>query len=491
MFRGGGSLSIFSRPVVEKQAGLKKDWLDVSSFICYYGDFVEEQKNFDVAIMHSNVLFGNDNAKEKVKELSDNGTYTIAYISVGEDTNLEVADGLGAGGYASYYVYEDGYPKVNTNWGSYFVDASNPVWQQKILEQAGQILDYGVDGLFLDTLDTVDVRPESLGGLVELVKLLHETYPEAKLVANRGFNLLKYISPYISGLMFESFNTTYDFEGNRVTDLDEAAVEYNTYVACNVINAVRRYDYFPVFCLDYCNEYEYNYMPREYYNNSWKYDFIPYCTYDHLLFTACNPNVDVKELTAKRGELALSKLGSTGLGEANADVSENNLAYAGNELVTVTVDDNDTYVGYDTAAINDGWYATPENHNQNNWARESWASMDNTNDHWIQFAFDGEKSISKVVVHWANDNDTYYSPQKAIVQVWINGSWINVATFSSAPAEEDGDYLAFQQTTEFTFASVSTEKVRVLQPSGMGCTDKYGDPVRVNIMWVSEVEIFA
>ena len=174
---GGGKLSVFSRPVVEKQAGQKKDWLDVSSFICYYGEFVEEQKNFDVAIIHSTALFGDDNAKDKVKELSDNGTYTIAYISVGEDRNLNTADGLGAGGYASYYVYEEGFPKQNTNWGSYFVDASNPVWQEKILKEAGKILDYGVDGLFLDTLDTVDVRPESLGGLVELIKLLHETYP--------------------------------------------------------------------------------------------------------------------------------------------------------------------------------------------------------------------------------------------------------------------------------------------------------------------------
>ena len=488
--KGSTKLSIFSRPVVEKQAGQKKDWLDVSSFICYYGDFVEEQKNFDVAIMHSDILI-KDGSKEKVKELSDSGTYTIAYISIGEDTVGDtIADGLGEGGYASYYIYEDGAPKKNANWGSYFVDASNPVWQEKILKQAGRILEYGVDGLFLDTLDTVDVRPESLGGLVQLIKTLHETYPEAKLVANRGFNLLKYISPYISGLMFESFNTTYDFATNRVTDLEEAAIDFNTYIACNVINAVRQYDYFPVFCLDYCNEYEYNYMPREYYNNSWKYDFIPYCTYDIGLHTACNPHIDVKGLSAKRGELALSALGSTGLGEPNADISENNLAYKGNGLVTVTVDS--TYsASYDTAALNDGWYATPENHNQNNWAREAWASMEIPTDHWIQFTFTKETSVSKVVVHWANDNGTYYSPQKAMVQALVNGEWMTISTFTNEPETEGGDYKAYLETIEFKFNSVQTTAVRILQPAGMGVADKYGDGGRVNIMWVSEVEIFA
>ena len=300
---------------------------------------------------------------------------------------------------------------------------------------------------------------------------------------------MKYISPYISGLMFESFNTTYDFEGNKVVDLDEAAVEYNEYVACNIINAVRRYDYFPVFCLDYCNDYEYSYMPREYYSNSWKYDFIPYCTYDHLLFTACNPNIDVKDLDAKRGELALSKLGSTGLGDANADVTAANIAYSGNELAKVSVDT--TYPGYDTAALNDGWYATAENHNQNNWAREAWASMDLATDHWVEFSFEAAQSISKVIVHWANDNDTFYSPQKAIIQAWIDGAWVDVSTYTNEPDEVGGDYKAFLESSEFTFSAVSTQRIRVLQPKGMGCADRYGDPVRVNIMWVSEVEIFS
>jgi TM1410 hypothetical-related protein len=475
---------IFSRPVVEKKEGEKKDWNDVSSFICYYGDFDEEQKNFDVAILHSNTLYSTPDAKEKVKELSDNGTYTIAYITVGEDDSLNVADGLGEGGYASYYIYENGFPKINPNWGSYFVDASNPVWQARILAEAGRILDYGVDGLFLDTLDTVDVRPESLGGLVQLVKRLHETYPEAKLVANRGFNLLKYISPYISGLMFESFNTTYDFTSEKVVDLDEAAIEYNTYTACNVINAVRRYDYFPVFCLDYCNEYEFDYMPQEYYNNSWRYDFIPYCTYDINLATPCNPSVVP---TSKRGELALSKFGEDGFDDSNADTSANNLAYKENGA-TVSVDS--TYPGYSIDALNDGWFATPENHNQNNWAKESWASMDVATDHWVEFTFTEAKKVSSVVVHWANDNGTYYSPQKAVVQAWIDGEWKDIAVYTNEPETEGDDYKAFLETTEFSFEAVTTERIRVLQPKEMGCADKYGDAVRKNIMWVSEIEIF-
>lgn len=479
-------ISWFSRPTVEKFEGQKKSWEDVSSFICYYGDFVEEQKNFDVAIMHSNTLFTNgESAKDSVKALQDVGTYVISYITVGEDDSLNVGDGLGEGGYASYYIYEQGFPKQNTNWGSYFVDAGNPVWQAKIIEKAGEILSYGVDGLFLDTLDTVDIAPETMGGMASLVKLLKETYPEAKLIANRGFSALQYISPYIDGLMFESFNTTYNFEQGKVVDIEPEDVEYNENIACNVINKIRKYDYFPVFALDYVNEYEYDYMPQQYYNRSWQYDFIPYCTYDIQLSIACNPNIAP---TSKRGELAFSYEGSSSLSGYNGDMSAANLAYCENG-VTVTVDS--TYGGYSLTPLNDGWYATAENHNQKNWASESWASTDNKSaDHWICFEFAETKSVGTVHVYWGNDNDTFYSPQECIIQAYIDGEWVEVAKFTNEPEVEDGDYKAFLNDTVFEFENVMTTKIRVLQPKNKGCADKYGDAIRSGIMWVSEVEIY-
>lgn len=486
-------ISIFSRPVVAEVENGRKEWLDVSNFICYYGDFdVESQSKFDVVIMHSSALFRDADAKEKVKELKDNGSYVIAYITVGEDDTLSQADGLGENGYASYYIYENGFPKQNTNWGSYFVDAGNPVWQAKIINDSKKILDYGVDGLFLDTLDTVDIAYHTLPGMASLVELLAETFPETKLVANRGFTVLPYISQYIDGLMFESFNTTYDFSLSKVVDLSEEANEYNEDVACNTINTVRQYDYFPVFALDYVNQYEYDYMTAQYYNRSWQYDFIPYCTYDINLGIACIPTDKDGNLimpTSIRGELALSKKTSSDLDGYNGDRSPANLAYKENGS-TITVDS--TYAGYSTAPLNDGWFVTPENHVQAKWSKEAWASTDNKNaDHWIQIAFPTEKSVSKVVVHWANDNDTYYSPQKAIIEAWIDDAWVEVAVITNDPTEEGGFYRAFEQTWEFTFDSVNTTKIKIVQPKGMGCADKYGDSVREGIMWVSEVEVYS
>lgn len=503
-------ISIFSRPTVEKVAGEHKAWNDVDSFTCYYGSLtgnaeenpvlggepitaMEALKQFDVAIIHSSQLYSCENAKELVKELSDNGTYVIAYISIGEDAQLHVGDGLGENGYASYYIYENGMPKMNASWGSYFVDAGNPVWQATILNTARDIMDYGVDGLFLDTLDTVDVAYSTIGGMVDLVRRLDEEFPDAKLIPNRGFTVYPYISQYVDGIMFESFTTTYNEKAEVFEDRSEADLDYNTTIACNVINRARRYDYMPVFCLDYVNEFEYSYVPQGIMNNVWQYDFISYVTYTRALDACPVPGV---KPTSQRGSLALSKLGEeSGDVGTNGDTSASNLAYAENGLCKVTVDS--TFAGYSGAKpLTDGFYATKENHNQVNWATESWASENNPKkDHWIQFTFNQEQTVSEVAVYWGIDgtgsNPTIYSAREAWVEAWLDGEWKRVGYFFWKT--ESGEYLTQQQSTVFKFDAVKTDRIRVYQPKNMGdgtSSRTDGDEtVFSGIMWVSEVEI--
>ena len=141
--------------------------------------------------------------------------------------------------------------------------------------------------------------------------------------------------------------------------------------------------------------------------------------------------------------------------------------------------------------MNDAWYVTDDNHVQSNWAKESWASADNkTVDHWIEFEFAEEKEVSQVIVHWANDNGTYYSPKMAIVEIFVDGVWQEVCTLTNEPETEDDDYKAFNTTWSFEFETVTTKKIRVRQPKACGAHDKYNDPIRTGIMWVSEVEIY-
>lgn len=508
------SVSIFSRPTVERVVGQKKEWNDVSSFVCYYGSLsanaeagskgtgtpvsggpdvkaIDRLKEFDVAIIHSSSLYTDADSEALVKELQASGTYVLAYVSIGEDgTEPKTGDGLGENGYASYYFYENGQPKKNPAWGSYFVDAGNPVWQQTVLNKAEKAYSYGVDGLFLDTVDVVDVAYDTIGGMVDLIKKFDETFPDAKIVPNRGFTVYPYISQYIDGVMFESFSSNYDLNTGYFVDRDEDGLKYNQTIACNVINRARRYDYMPVFCLEYVNAEEYSYLPQGYYDNAWKYDFIPYATYSRQLDVCPNPGVVP---ASKRGELALEYFSdSNGEISSNGDTSANNLAYAGNGLCTVTVDS--TFQGYSGAKpINDGVYTTKETHDQSLWATIAWASSnDAKKDHYIQFTFGTEQDISKVNVYWAVDNGTIYSAREACIQVSDDGrTWTTVSRYSWKNGSE---YLLQQQSTTFEFDTVKTKYVRVFQPKNMGdATSSRTDGQETQfsgIMWVGEVEIY-
>lgn len=466
--------SIFSRPTVGRIQGEKKEWLDVDTFVCYYGAYDEKMNDYDVAICESRNL-----GEEGIRRLNEAGVWTICYITVGEDDSLNVADGLGEGGYASYYFYENGAPVMNGNWYSYFVDAGNPVWQKQIIRRAGEILAMGADGLFLDTLDTVDVAGHggaTIGGMVELVKLLRETYPNAKIVANRGFTILEYISKYIDGMMFESFNTTWNFETGMADDLSESANNYNIATAVNTINKQRQYYYWPVFSLDYINSFQLGYMAQHYYDRSWKYDFIPYL--QQYIYLDDITTISVRP-QSERGELAIVGEGEIAQneGKPNGDISEANLAYGTGCTVSVDSYYSVDYRNNGTAAINDGFISETMY-----WAKRAWASGDEGNpavyrqEHWIEFGWTAPRTVNNAKVHWAYDNGVYYSSSQVIVQAFINGEWVNVAESDEIPSGS--------RSTEIDFEAVTTNKLRILQPAGMGPTFRKG------IMWVSEVQLY-
>ncbi len=472
-------VSIFSRPLPERngltEEGKKVDWLDVSSFCCYYGAYDEKMNNFDVAICESRNL-----GAEGLKKLNDAGTWTICYITIGEDDSLNTGDGLGEGGYASYYIYENGAPKMNTNWNSYFVDAGSPVWQEIIVERARQILAMGADGLFMDTIDSVDVDASTAPGMISLVKRLREEFPDAKLVANRGFSVLDYIAKYIDGMMFESFNTTWDFTSNRSRDLTESENEYNIATAVNTINKNRKAHYFPVFALDYLNEYEVGYMAQHYIDRSWQYDFIPYMQANLLLDHITEYDAVPK---SARGSLALKGEGDIAqtAGQPNGDITEANLAYVKNGA-TFEVDSyySVDYKNNKTAALNDGFISDTMY-----WAKRAWASseekvtgeMPYTVDHWITVEFKEVKNISEIVMHWAFDNGLYYSSSQIVIEQWVDGEWVEVHVESDIAQNVDEAVI--------TFDSIAAQKIRIRQPAGMGAEFRKG------IMWVAEIEIYA
>lgn len=114
----------------------------------------------------------------------------------------------------------DGIPDRNGAWGSYYVDPGEPEWRRMILARAERLSRLGVDGFFLDTLDSAsgiyaDLQP----AMLSLVGQLREDFPRHYLVANRGIELLKRdpdkFVANVDGIVLESWFSQWDWSLGR------------------------------------------------------------------------------------------------------------------------------------------------------------------------------------------------------------------------------------------------------------------------------------
>lgn len=173
---------------------------DVNTYTVYYGEGkIGEMKKFDLAILETA-----SQTKAGIAELTKAGTTTIGYISVGE-----------ADPDTWYYPFVD--PKwalgTNENWNSKYIDVRNQGWHDLILKKMiPHIVDYGVQGLFLDTVDSVDVEPKMKDAMVQLIREIREMYPDLILVMNRGLTIMDEAVPYVDSIMFESFSVDVDWD---------------------------------------------------------------------------------------------------------------------------------------------------------------------------------------------------------------------------------------------------------------------------------------
>lgn len=173
---------------------------DIGSYAVYYGKAagdVAKLSNYDLAIVQPSTL-----TAAQLKALHAEGTRVAAYLTIGElDPNSPQAA----------QVRPEWVLGENRNWGSKFIDASQPGWQALVAAQAAELMRQGYDGLFLDTLDTADLYPQAGPGLVKIVQNLRSQFPDALLVQNRGFGLLNQTAPSLDAVMYESFSSSYDF----------------------------------------------------------------------------------------------------------------------------------------------------------------------------------------------------------------------------------------------------------------------------------------
>jgi uncharacterized protein (TIGR01370 family) len=100
----------------------------------------------------------------------------------------------------------------NSEWGSVVLDQAQPAWPAFVAERVIKPLwDAGYRGFFLDTLDSYQKfsntdadRKRQQTGLVAVMREIKHRYPDARLILNRGFELLPQVHADIFAVAAES-----------------------------------------------------------------------------------------------------------------------------------------------------------------------------------------------------------------------------------------------------------------------------------------------
>ena len=144
-------------------------------------------------------------AQVDLSRIRQSGQTFLCYISA-----VEVSKGSPAAKAAA----ARGVPVVarNGDWNSDVLDITHPQWLPLMLEAlAPDAIARGFDGFFLDTLDSVELIEASHPGrkaachtaLRELVEGLRKRFPKARIVLNRGFDVVPDVADCIDGVLIE------------------------------------------------------------------------------------------------------------------------------------------------------------------------------------------------------------------------------------------------------------------------------------------------
>jgi uncharacterized protein (TIGR01370 family) len=226
---------------------------DIGSYATYYGKdakSIADLSLFDLAIVQPQL------SKAQLENLHKAGTRVIAYLSIGE---LDPKSPLVKKVPAAWILGE------NKIWGSKYIDASQEGWQKLMLEQQAKLIKAGYDGVFLDTLDTVDLFPQIRAGLVGIVEKMRKAYPEHLIVQNRGFALLNQTSELIDAVMFENFSSWYNFDKKQYESLSGDPSSVMSYHERGLV----------VLCMDYANPDQTDLITRDF-TRAKQFGFIPY-----------------------------------------------------------------------------------------------------------------------------------------------------------------------------------------------------------------------
>jgi polysaccharide biosynthesis protein PelA len=143
----------------------------------------------------------------------------------------------------------------NAAWGSKVIDQTAPGWQEFFLSNIIEPLwQQGWRGFFLDTLDSYQLfaktdieRQAQMQAMVAIVREFKRRYPQARLILNRGFELLPEIAPLTFAVAAESLYQGFDAARKQYRPVPEKDREW----LLGQMKTVQDVYHLPVIAIDY------------------------------------------------------------------------------------------------------------------------------------------------------------------------------------------------------------------------------------------------
>lgn len=217
------------------------------SIVFYYGDqpAVHQLQKFDLAVVEPDTGF----------VPPTNGatrTHWFAYVSVGE-----------VGRSRSYRreIPEDWIIGRNSEWNSDIVDQTAAGWPAFFVEHViTPLWEIGYRGFFLDTLDSYLLvaggeldKQENRAGMIAAIRAIHERYPTAVLILNRGFELLPAVHESVYAVAVESLFKGWSEARGQYFDVPESDRQW----LMDRLREVKDKYRLPVISIDYCAPAQY------------------------------------------------------------------------------------------------------------------------------------------------------------------------------------------------------------------------------------------
>ncbi len=170
----------------------------------------------------------------------------FAYVSLGE---------LGPGRAYGHDMPASWLGPVNPVWGGHRIDQTAPGWPDFVIQHIMTPLwQRGFRGFFLDTLDAYQdpglsptEREAQRQGLIRVIRAIHHQWPQAKLIFNRGFDLLPDVHDAAWMVAAESLYQTWNGQQKNY----QAVASADTQWLKHQLTSVQERWHLPILIIDY------------------------------------------------------------------------------------------------------------------------------------------------------------------------------------------------------------------------------------------------